>query len=328
MPLIPADLIPDVYSDCVFASNEDDLLFLGKQNLLEFAATWKRRSNDYHHRLKYAQERVDLMKGKTALDFQALAKDYDNPEKFRVTCKSNGNYEPIDQESIDREYGTTTFNLCGWCKYVRGGLCRYGYYIEPSCLLIPKELGNGSGYGGTKKSQFNTKCILQNASDEFLKNCHIYLENELVELSAKIAKYEAFAKVLTDLSERAEEKPTFSIARGEDWGKPGDPAVCYCSPKLSNLKYWNTFLQGTLGEINGFITIHFSKKVHDGRAFDGFGFNVGHARPEIMLLKEYQYLRSHPDYRKVWLRAAKFDLLDCDTEVLNSALDRDALRTP
>ena len=65
---------------------------------------------------------------------------YENPSFPRVEVRSDsGQPEPLDAASINRKVGSTTFNVCGWCRFNKG-TDRYGYAITTDCPFEPNEL--------------------------------------------------------------------------------------------------------------------------------------------------------------------------------------------
>ena len=55
---------------------------------------------------------------------------------------------------------------------------------------------------------------------------------------------------------------------------------------------------------DGCVSVCADEKIHDGDYCDGCGLGYGLSRPEVLHKWEYEYLKSHPDYLKVWIRAS------------------------
>ena len=202
----------------------------------------------------------------------------------------------------------TTFNFCGWCKHCGGGLGRYGYHITTTCPLIPEELNNGRGTYGYDEFRFNTPCAIANGTQEFLETCVEYLKAKLAGLVAKKAEISEYVRFIAKAIKQAEEKPYLAGHRPADWFKLGDEVVCFISKDFENAPKKGIFVTGKV--IDGYrhgdgcVSVCADEQVHTGDYCDGCGLGYGLSRPEVMHKWEYEYLKAHPDYLKVWIRAS------------------------
>ena len=262
-------------------------------------------------RIKIVQDQVDMLDGKTVKDIKAMAAEYEHPEfpKIGISNAPGGwsqEPEPLDVDSINRKPGMTTFNFCGWCKHCGGGLCRYGYHITTTCSLIPEVLINGRGTYGYDEFRFNTLCAIANGTQEFLETCVEYLKTKLAGLVAKKAEISEYVRFIAKAMKQAEEKPYLAGHRPADWFELGDEVVCFISKDFENALKKGIFVTGKV--IDGYrhgdgcVSVCADEQVHTGGYCDGCGLGYGLSRPEVMHKWEYEYLKTHPDYLKVWIR--------------------------
>ena len=308
----PQKLIPD-YWHGVYAPTEASLIFLGSKNLEYLKQYWRRKEREMVGRIKIVQAQVDMLDGKTVEDIKAMAAEYEHPEFPKIgISNAPGNWaqepEPLDADSINRKPGMTTFNFCGWCKHCEGGLGHYDYRITTTCPLIPEELNNGRGTYGYDEFRFNTPCVIANGTQEFLETCVGYLKAKLTELVAKKAEISEYVRFIAKAMKQAEEKPCLADHRPVDWFELGDEVVCFISKDFENALKKGIFVTGKV--IDGYrygggcVPVCADEQVHTGDYCDGCGINCGLSRPEVMHKWEYEYLKAHPDYLKVWIRAS------------------------
>lgn len=323
----PQALIPE-YWHGIYVPTEEDLVFIGKRNIEYLKQYWRGQERSLAKQVKEAQADIDLLAGKTPEDIRAMATKYENPEfpSIGVMTNSWGNDpEPLDADSINREPGTTTFNVCGWCEHCGGGTCRYGYHITTYCPLIPRQLGNGEAWGGNDKFRFNTPCALANGTQELLDTCVEHLKARKANLVSHKQQAGAYASYLAEVMAKADDKPYFACHRPYDWFNIDDPVMFFTSefdtvlPNKANL-----FVSGKV--INGYrhhdgcVSVCADEPFHSGEYCNGCGSGFGMSRPEVLHVWEYEYLKTHPDYLKVWLRCSKVENKDFDSQNFTTAL--------
>lgn len=325
----PQELIPD-YWHGIYVPTETDLIFTGSKNIEYLKQYWRSEERSLSKQVKEAQADIDLLAGKTPDDVKAMAAEYENPDfpSIGVLKDSwNGEPEPLDAASINRKSGTTTFNVCGWCKHCGGGTCRHSYHITTYCPLIPRQLGNGETWGGNDKFRFNTPCALANGTQELLDTCVEHLKARKANLVARKQRAAAFASYLAELMNKAEEKPYFASHRPHDWFNLNDDVMFFVSDfdgTLSDKK--KTFISGKV--INGYrhhdgcVSVCSDEPYHTGEYCDGCGGGFGTSRPEVLHDWEFEYLKSHPDYLKVWVRCSKADLNKFDSKEFVAAITK------
>ena len=306
----PQKLIPD-YWHGIYVPTEADLVFLGSKNLEYLKQYWRRGERDIIGRIKTVQAQIDMLDGKTVDDIKAMAAEYEHPEFPKIGVPDDSwskDPEPLDVDSINRKSGATTFNFCGWCKHCGGGLPRHGYRITTTCSLIPEELSNGRGTYGYDEFRFNTPCAIANGTQELLETCVEHLKSKLAWLVEKKAEISESARFIADTMKKAEEKPYLAGHRPADWFELGDEVVCFVSNDFENALKKGVFVTSKVIDGyrhgNGRVSVCADEKVHSGDYCDGCGLSCGLSRPEILHKWEYEYLKSHPDYLKVWIRAS------------------------
>lgn len=306
----PQKLIP-TYWHGVYVPTETDLAFLGSKNLEYLKQYWRREEREIVGRIKAVQAKINTLDGKTVDDVKVMATEYEHPEFPKIGVRKDSwsnDPEPLDADSINREAGATTFNFCGWCRYSGGGLCRHSYCITTICSLIPEEFNNGKGTYGYDEFRFNTPCAIANGTQELLETCVEYLKSKLAGLVEKKDEISESVRFIANVMKQVEEKPYLAGHRPADWFELGDEVVCFISDDFENAFKKGIFVTGKV--INGYrhgdgcVSVCADKKVHDGDYCDGCGLSYGLSRPEVLHKWEYEYLKSHPDYLKVWIRAS------------------------
>lgn len=326
----PQDLIPECWHG-IYVPTEADLLFIGSKNIEYLKQYWRITERGLSRSVKEAQADIDMLAGKTPEDVKAMAAEYENPVFSRIGVKDDSwgdDPEPLDAESINRKPGATTFNVCGWCKHCGGGSCRYNYHITTYCPLIPRQLGNGETWGGNPKFRFNTPCALANGTQELLDTCVEHLKARKAKLVAQKQQAASYARYLTRTMKQAEEKPYFAYHRPHDWFNIDDRVMFFTSdfdgvfPGKANI-----FVPGKV--INGYrhhdggVSACADEPYHSGDYLEGRGSSFGTARPEILHVWEYEYLKTHPDFLKVWVRCSKAELNEFDSGAFVAALTKD-----
>lgn len=323
----PQDLIPE-YWHGIYVPTEANLIFIGSKNLEYLKQYWRREERSLSAQVKEAQADINLLAGKTPDDIKAMAAEYENPEfpKIGVPFDAWSNDpEPLDAASINRKSGATTFNVCGWCKHCGGGTCRHNYHITTCCPLIPRQLGNGETWGGNETFRFNTPCALANGTQELLDTCVEHLKTRKAQLVARKQRAASYASYLAQVMSKAEEKPYFASHRPHDWFNLDDCVMFFTSEFDGILPdKVKTFVPGKV--INGYrhhdgcVSVCSDEPFHTGEYCNGCGSGFGASRPEVLHDWEFEYLKSHPDYLKVWIRCSKADLRIFDSEDFAKAL--------
>lgn len=325
----PQDLIPE-YWHGIYVPTEADLIFIGSKNLEYLKQYWRSEERSLSKQVKEAQSDIDLLVGKTPEDIKAMAAKYENPDFPRIGVLEDSwgdDPEPLDAASINREPGATTFNVCGWCEHCGGGTCRHSYHITTYCPLIPRQLGNGETWGGNDKFRFNTPCALANGTQELLDTCVEHLKARKANLVARKQRAAAFASYLAEVMNKAEEKPYFASHRPHNWFNLDD-CVMFLTGDFESVLPGKAkiFVSGKV--INGYrhhdgcVSVCSDEPFHTGECCDGCGSGFGTARPEVLHNWEFEYLKTHSDYLKVWVRCSKADLNQFDSKEFVAAITK------
>ncbi|MBR2709382.1 hypothetical protein IKE98_03595 [Candidatus Saccharibacteria bacterium] len=303
-------VIPENWSG-VYAPTEEDLAFLGFFNLEFLKRYWRKQERITVGQIKKVQAQVEMLDGKTIDDVKAMAAEFDHPAFPEIGVRDGSwgrHLEPLDDDLRNREPGATTLNYCGWCRFGCGGICRHGYKITTMCLLIPKDRNNGSGAYGFEEFTFNTPCAIANGTQELLETCVMYLKTRLAELKERKAEIGEMISLIMDLKESAEKKPYLAGHRNAGWFEVGEDVICFVSNNFQGALKKGIFVTGKV--IDGYrhgdrcISVRTDEKVHNGSFLEGHGLGFGLCRPEVLHEWEYNYLKTHPEYLKVWLRAS------------------------
>ncbi|MBI2420774.1 MAG: hypothetical protein HYV38_01690 [Candidatus Levybacteria bacterium] len=119
----------------------DDILFLGSHTIVQMVREWRQVSQGQRRRIKRVDSEIRTLAGKTSSDIIREATRFDNPEfdwgQIQVLDPRHPNdLEPTDPASIGRQRGSTTFNVCGWCRYFQSPWMRHYYGARGDCGLL------------------------------------------------------------------------------------------------------------------------------------------------------------------------------------------------
>lgn len=240
-----------------------------------------------------------MIRGKIPSDFVTLAKSFENPNfpHNGIERDSWGDVEPLDQASKERKSGATTFNFCGWCKYASGGTCRYGYHITTQCGLLSDAGINGA------EAHFNTPCFLPGSSPKLLDQMINGLIGTLGKNIAAKHITDQKIKYLMSLERKAETKAALPDHRPYNWFNIDDPVVCFVTDfpgRTTNLNLAKGNVVNGYRHHDGCVSVKFKVQLHDGENLSGWGGGYGMGRPEVMHKWEFEYLRKHPEFARIW----------------------------
>lgn len=325
--IIYSNLIPKSWRG-VDVQSKEDLVFLGSNNLKRLKSDWRHSKELLSMQIREVNERIEVLDGKTAEDFKTMAANYEHPKFPRIGIPEGSKgwtrgFEPLDADSINRKPGATTFNFCGWCKYCWGERSRYGYFVKTSCSLIPEKLADKENHW------FNEPCALTRCPQEFLEACVQRMKSfELNKLEENKERTESYIEVLDELIELSEEKPCLARHRLKNWFEIGDEVVCFIPSDFDTAIRRKVFVAGKViggyRSEDGRVLVCADEKVHTGEYLEGYGIGCGSSRPEVMKKWEYEYLRAHPDYAKIWLKQSAVELGFDFKELYKAMLGKEA----
>lgn len=154
-------------------------------------------------------------------------------------------------------------------------------------------------------------------ADSFQSETNPLLEEEYEELYRTIDMIAATIK-------HAEPKPLFATIRSDRWFNVGDEVVCFIQDDGDEaLLKKNAFVTGKVvadwkQQHEGYVSILANEKVHTGDNQDGHGLSFTTRDPRVMKVREYNYLKNHPDYLKMWITCHS-SLLQFDHEPMLQA---------
>lgn len=277
--MLPQTAVPKFMDIRVFGRRQ--LIFYGWWNLKHLLDYWEReRCDDSKESASIQKLLREIGKRPTIARIRAIANDYENPT-FRIRFDSSKTPIPVDLASKERRPATTTFNCCGWCKYCTAitpvptyGNCKATGY----CDVVGESV------------RFDTPCILANSSQNTLDYYVRCMKRSLRILKRKKAKEDRCIEYLVKAMREAKLKPPFASWRPLNFFNIGQD-VMYFLPSRK-------FISVKITDISdGVITLQDQQTGHQY-----YGFM---AQPEIITQWEYEYLRQHPYYRKLWIKASR-----------------------
>lgn len=113
-------------------------------------------------------------------------------------------------------------------------------------------------------------------------------------------------KVILEAIKQAEPKPLLATIRPDWQFNVGDEVVCFIQDDGDEaLLKKNAFVTGKViagcKHHEGYVSVLANEKVHTGDNQDGRGLSFATRDPHIMKVGEYNYLKNHPDYLKMWI---------------------------
>lgn len=286
----------------------DQLLFLGRDNLQHFRDTWKTMLRTSQSVLNTHEELLRLIEGKSPAELQALAAQYDNPNYPSQPSRYEGeDIAPADPTANSRAPDSTTFNICGWCKYAhcylhptsRTRLPHETRVFRPSCGLLSDK------WQQEYEHAYNHPCPLTHSSLSntypagICTNIHTR-HNRLLAHHQQISEYIAH---LNSLIAIAEPKPLFPSYRSDKHYAIGTPVYL-----IYNL-YDGTgpsIIRGTVVGYNirkyvtSAVRVTYSTDAPNTEPHD-----IQHDMARLLSFEELSYLLDHPDYAQIWLAACK-----------------------
>ena len=173
----------------------------------------------------------------------------------------------------------------------------------PSDFDLPflgnENLENLAGYYLTQETMIT--CVIGSPQSEMDIS-----ENELKQLDQEQDKAFNSVQIILEARKQAESKPLFAATRPDRWLNDGDEVVYFIQDDGDEaLLKKNAFVTGKVvagcKHHEGYVSILANEKVHTGDNQDGHGLSFATRDPRIMKVREYNYLKNHPDYLKMWI---------------------------
>jgi len=296
-----ADLIPRYWN--LTAGTVGDIVFFGKITIREMIRSWRSHAENLSSHIKSVDEKLKFLEGRDSTAIREIAKRYENPKFPIIGVPSQGSWskdpEPLDAASINREYGATTFNVCGWCKFTGGGVCRYSYHITTSCTFKTD--------AGMKDEErrFNTPCFLKKASNETLDSLREGFRKNLNRIIEEKRETDRKIKLLLKLEKLAVKKPALPDYRPYNWFNVNDPVVCFVGSwkeRIISDQFVTAKVIYGYRHHDGCVSVCYDKRVHSGPYLEGHGGGYGMSRPEVMHVWEFEYLLEHPEFAGLYAK--------------------------
>ncbi len=274
--------------------NWGDVANLGSKNIAALISDARNNEQSITSGIVARKKQQDLLRGKSGDDFKEMAKDFQNPAITEIGVLDDNwsrDLEPLDAASKARESGTTTFNMCGWCKHTGGGSCRHYYHITTTCDLL-------GGYQSSPETHFNTPCLLQSKTADEIADQVKRIESEVADLLAKREKVREGIKLLQHLKKGAPEKPYLMSLRPHDHFNVGDDVMVYIGqwasnePLVQDGDWVSAIVVFGYRHHEGCVSYQTLFPIHTNMSFlEGRGGGAGMSRPEVLLRSEFNYLQ-------------------------------------
>lgn len=182
------------------------------------------------------------------------------------------------------EQGATTFKSCGWCQHRGGGSYRYNCMLDGSCKLL-KSYDNDV--------QWNTPCVIITLGGKDLLDIIESKKHDISEAEGTIkstkSEIETIKKTMNTEWFKMHNaiRPALPKSRRYDHFELGAPVYVYFQPKDATAKadwFRGKVVKGYRHH-DGCVSF-----VFDDATLDGGG--SGTARPEILLEKEFKFLKN------------------------------------
>lgn len=308
----------------------EELAVTGKNNIRYFLSSLRGSEKSHTHEIQKLQEKKNLFlealkepSGNPSDYFKNQAKQFDNPTfKPEEIGKRPGGWgddpEPLNKESETREAGTTTFNICGWCKHTGGGSCRYQYHISTNCDLLTElkapiadeklenySSGKSQSIHQYRALRFNTPCLLALITTAQCEEVIAGIENNIeVEKAVREGIREAIKKVQEFEAAAKGDKPWLICNRPAEYMNVGDPMMIYIADWADKKIVEGDWVEaiGVYGyrHHDGCMSYQTTFPIHSNYSYlEGRGGGAGMSRPEALLRSEFDYLNaimSRPDF--------------------------------
>ncbi|MEM0230747.1 MAG: hypothetical protein QXW00_00845 [Candidatus Woesearchaeota archaeon] len=315
---IANSLIPEWLKSVISVSSLEELAFLGRNNLEEII---KANSED----IESIVEKCRALKGYEALlsgnNLEIEASKFENPQiaKEDFEIDSSGLPVPGTEELKERRDKSTTLNTCGWCQYNSYNTMIYNCRTDGKCSILSE------GEISERRMRAYDECLLRRMSKSKIEVIKENIQKSMVELGLEYIAVSVNNDFLKSLAKNSEEKPYLPRLRPNDYYKVGDRIVIFASKKE---KHWGHeliregFLEGSVIEgqrhHEGIVSFIADEPFHRGAYLSGRGGCAGIFYAEVMLKDDFEYLKGHPEFTRLWLKNA-----EC-SERFRSALQREA----
>ena len=273
----------------------DDLIYLGGEAITHLVESWKYELQNLAYEYSEIVNKMKLLRGKKPSSFKKLARKFENPQRMKIKVISEGISrgfkEPVDEKSRVRAQGSTTFNICGWCKYAGCGSACYNYHIQTQCSF------KTTGGLDDKQRSFNTPCLFHSIAQKELDEIREALTGQCKIVKTSITTIRSKIKFLTGLKSKAVQKPAICSVRPHNWFNLGDKVFVFNNSQ-------GLFIKGTVSKgyrhQDGWVTVKLEEEISVRRKkLKPMG--MGEERPEVLHEWEYQFFSKNPSFINTWL---------------------------
>lgn len=236
--------------------------------------------------------------------------------KIYISCAAKQQIVPIILTQIESYQRKEICAMTNQTINARNLVTEYLRNIElPADFDLPflgtGNLENLAGYYLTKITMIT--CVTSSPQSEMDIS-----ENELKQLAQEQDKDFNSIQIILAAAKQAESKPLFATTRPDRWLNDGDKVVCFIQDNGDKaLLKKNTFVTGKVvadcKHYEDYVSILANEKVHTSDNQDRHGLSFAIRDPRIMKVRDYNYLKNHPDYLKMWITSYP-DLLQFNPE--------------
>lgn len=294
------DLMPGTRLFCKLeAETSEDMIMLGRPTLRWMIQRWERHAWLIEKHFMESVAILDTLGSlRTPADLSALAVQYDHPllpAPQSILVGSEEWPEPQDAASQTRSFGSTSFNICGWCKhawdYTKG---TGGCIVHPHCDLV----GDDGAHVGRPARTFNAKCSLPTVSEATLEAARQQAEKRLSDEELDDLRHiNKRLQLLYAFHEAALPTPAFADYRPEGWFPVGAEVVYFLGTFFADCP---PFVRVKIRSLpnEDMLELDFGR---DGRGQERRRY--AHCRdPEILHAWEYRYLIADPECAERYIK--------------------------
>lgn len=257
----------------------EPIKFIGTENLV---AVMREQVADLQDLLNVAREReytVAALNDSETLEDAAAT--YDNPKLLEVGIPFKGiTTNRRGSQSGTRRIDTTTFNVCGLCRYAIGDSLRE-YSVKGKCNLFPQSINDE-----VRSIAFDTPCRLR-SNPTIIDECREEQKRVLGSIYARIEKAKEAICLLGEAIAASERRPVLPRYRSSSWITGGDEIV---SISITDLKLeWAVV--DYYDDREEKIVFRDHNIFHRATTLDN---------PWIIKKEELEFLRNDRDYLEFW----------------------------
>ena len=216
-------------------------------------------------------------------------------------------------EKQNRKQGSTDYESCGWCQQA-SGTHRYDCCLHGRCHLFPDY--------DSHEVKWDTTCLFKNLGQKDIADFVDSKTRHISDLRSQITRTEIEIQVLKSLI--VDDCPPLPSNRKCDHFSIGDEVWVWVLPSEKHVRHgWisATVIDGYRHH-DGCVSFKADEPFHKGDYEYGCGGGGGYATPTIILGREYQWFKSHPDRFLPWMKLA------CSQKFNGEVIDPESVEVP